>query len=208
VNLPAEDVRITLIRQWELIADFVELLELSTASRCAGWTNREVVAHLCVQPGLVARFLRTENADKAGLGVTENLSGTRSFSQLIDASARKGAFLNKVELRGPLDVVRPLVLVADLDATITTLQGSISVSDYLVTRCVEAVVHGSDLVPPVHPDPVAQAVTSKALLDTLCVSAPDLVAEAASLPVAQWIDLATGRSRATGRLATVLPVMA
>ena len=100
------------------------------------------------------------------------------------------------------------MLVADLEATITTLQGSISVSDYLVTRCVEAVVHGGDLVPAVRPDPAAQVITSKALLDTLCVSAPELVAEAADLLVEQWIDFATGRSRATGHLAEVLPVMA
>jgi uncharacterized protein (TIGR03083 family) len=191
-----------------LIADAIDLIELSAATRCTGWTNREVLAHLYVQPHLVARFLPTESDDEAVLGVTENLSGTRSFSELIDASAREGAALNKVELRGPLDAVRPLLLVADLEATITTLQGSISVSDYLVTRCVEAVVHGGDLSPPVPPDPVAQAITSKALLDTFCVSAPELVAEAAALPVEEWIDFATGRSTATGRLAEVLPVMA
>jgi hypothetical protein len=205
VNPDVADVRIALIRQWELIADAIDLIDLSAAS---GWTNREVLAHLYVQPHLVARFLRTENADEAALGVTENLSGTRSFSELIDASAREGASLNKVELRGPLEGVRPFVLVANLEATITTLQGSISVSDYLVTRCVEAVVHGGDLVPPVAPDPIAQAITSNALLDTLCVSAPEMVAEAASLPIEQWIDLATGRSRATGRLAEILPIMA
>ena len=208
VDPDVADVRIALIRQWELIADATGLIELSTPSRCTGWTNREVLAHLYVQPHLVARFLRTENTDEAVLGVAENLSGTRSFSELIDESARKGAALNKVELRGPLDAVRPLVLVADLEATITTLQGSISASDYLVTRCVEAVVHGGDLVPPVPPDPVAQAITSKALLDTLCVSAPELVAEAAALPVEQWIDLATGRSTAIDRLAEILPIMA
>jgi hypothetical protein len=208
VNPDLADVRVALIRQWELIADAIELIELSATSRCTGWTNREVLAHLYVQPHLVARFLRSENADEAVLGVTENLSGTRSFSELIDASAREGASLNKVELRDPLDSVRPLVMVADLEATITTLQGSISVADYLVTRCVEAVVHGGDLVPPVPPDPFAQAITSKALLDTLCVSAPELVSEAVALPVEQWIDAATGRSRATGRLAEALPVMA
>jgi hypothetical protein len=107
-----------------------------------------------------------------------------------------------------MDAVRPLVLGADLDATITTLQGSISVSDYLITRCVEAVVHGGDLVPAVAPDPIAQAITSKALLETLCVSAPELVTEAGLLPIEQWIDLATGRAKSTGRLAGVLPVMA
>ncbi len=207
VNLPVADVRIVLIRQWELIADVIGLIDLSAASRCTGWTNREVLAHLYVQPHLVARFLRAGTAGQAALGVGENLSGTGSFGELIDASARKGAALNKIELRGPLDLVRPLLLVADLDATITTLQGSITVSDYLVTRCVEAVVHGGDLVPSVPPDPAAEAITSKALLDTLRVTAPERVAEAAGLPVEQWIDLATGRSRAAGRLAEVLPVM-
>ena len=179
VNPAHPDVRIALVRQWELISDAIGHIDLSAMSRCTGWTNREVLAHLYVQPHLVARFLRTRNAGEATLGVGENLSGTGSFSTLIDASAREGAALNKVELRGPLEAVRPLVLVAALDATITTLQGSISVSDYLVTRCVEAVVHGGDLAPPVPPDPAAQAIASKALLDTLCISAPDLVGEAA-----------------------------
>jgi hypothetical protein len=207
VNGSVGDVRTALIRQWELIADAIARIDLSATSRCAGWTNREVLAHLYVQPKLVARFLRTVSADEAALGVTENLSGTRFYSELIDASAREGAALNKVELRAPVDEVRPLVLAADLQVTITTLQGSISVSDYLVTRCVEAVVHGGDLVPSVPPDPAAQAITSQALLDTLSVSAPELVAEAAELSVERWIVLATGRSRATGRLAHVLPVM-
>jgi hypothetical protein len=129
-----EDVRTALIRQWVALADAADQLDLSAPSRCGGWTNREVLAHLYVQPHLVGRFLRTKSAGKATLGVTENLAGTGSFSELIDASARQGAALHKVELRGPLDAVRPLVLGADLGATITTLQGSISVSDYLVTR--------------------------------------------------------------------------
>jgi uncharacterized protein (TIGR03083 family) len=202
------DVRRALIRQWELLAARVDGIDLAAASRCAGWTNREVLAHLYVQPSLVARFLRTASTDRAALGVTENLSGTRFYGDLIDASAREGATLNKIELRVPVDAVRARVLGADLDATITTLQGSISVSNYLTTRCVEAVVHGGDLVPPVAPDPNAQAITAKALLDTLCVSAPELVAEAGQLPIDQWIDLATGRATATGRLAEVLPVMA
>ena len=201
------DVRTALIRQWELIADVVDEIDLSAASRCTGWANREVLAHLYVQPHLVARFLRTASGDRAVLGVPENLSGTRSYSELIDASAREGAALEKIELRRPLDTVRRLVLSAPLDATITTLQGRISVSDYLVTRCVEAVVHGRDLMPPVAPDLVAQDITSTALLDTLSISTPNLVTEAQALPIEHWIDLATGKTRATGPLAEFLPVM-
>jgi hypothetical protein len=156
----------------------------------------------------VKRFLDTESAGEAELGISENLARTKSFSELIDDSARKGATLNKVELRGPLEAVRDAVLAAHLDATITTLQGAISVSDYLVMRCVEAVVHGSDLAPPVTPDPNAEAITSEALLDTLGLSAPELVAEARTLPPERWIDLATGRAKAKGPLAEAMPVMA
>ena len=203
----AEDVRTALLRQWELIADIVADIELATESRCSGWTNREVLAHLYVQPHLVARFLRSESNEGALVGIAENLSGTRTFSELIDASARKGALLNQVDLRGPLDDVRPLVLAARLDVTITTMQGRISVADYLVTRCVEAVVHGGDLVPPVEPDPVAQSIASDALLDTLGAFAPELVSEARMLTARQWIDLATGRATTTGPLAAALPVM-
>ncbi len=75
------DVRTALIRQWELIADAVSVIDLSARSRVAGWTNREVLAHLYVQPGLVARFLRSESTDAAALGLTENLSGTRSYRE-------------------------------------------------------------------------------------------------------------------------------
>ena len=203
----AEDVRTALLRQWELIADIVADIELATESRCSGWTNREVLAHLYVQPHLVARFLRSESNEGALVGIAENLSGTRTFSELIDASARKGASLNQVDLRGPLDDVRPLVLAARLDVTITTMQGRISVADYLVTRCVEAVVHGGDLVPPVEPDPVAQSIASDALLDTLGAFAPELVSDARMLTARQWIDLATGRATTTGPLAAALPVM-
>jgi Mycothiol maleylpyruvate isomerase N-terminal domain len=206
--VPADDVRAALIRQWELIADIVDDLDLSLASRCVGWTNREVLAHLYVQPHLVARFLQTQSTNGTMLGVAENLMGTGTYSELIDTTARSGAAMNKVMLRAPLNEVRSLVLAAHLDTQIMTMQGGISVSDYLATRCVEAVVHGGDLVPPLAPDPVAQNITSDALLDTLRASSPELVLEAQNLPIGHWIDLATGRTRTTGPLSAVLPVMA
>jgi hypothetical protein len=157
---------------------------------------------------MVKKFLGTASVRQAEVQLSENLAGTKSFRELINDSARTGADLNKVELRRPLAAAREAVLSAPLDATITTLQGEISVSDYLVTRCVEAVVHGSDLVPPVTPDPVAEAITSKALVQVLELSAPELVAEAQALPPDRWIDLATGRAKAMGSLAEAMPVMA
>ena len=106
VNPDVADVRLALIRQWELIAGVIKSLDLSAASRCTGWTNREVLAHLYVQPHLVARFIDTESTGETALGIVENLSGTNSFGELIDASARDGAALNKVDLNRPLNIVR------------------------------------------------------------------------------------------------------
>ena len=96
---------------------------------------------------------------------------------------------------------------ADLSATVVTMQGPIRLADYLVTRCVEAVVHGCDLVHPVRPDRVAQAITAGALLEALAARAPHLVREARQLPLPVWIDVATGRQPISGSLAAAVPVM-
>jgi uncharacterized protein (TIGR03083 family) len=202
-----EDVRAALIRQWDLIADAVPGIDLSAPSRVAGWQNREVLAHLYAQPYLFLRFLESESSAEPAVRAVENLAGTKSYRELIDASAREGGRRGKVDLRVAVTRTRMSVLHADVGATIETLQGSISVADYLVTRCVEAVVHGSDLVDPVVSDPVAQSIAAKALLELLATVAPDLAVEARALSVAEWIDVATGRSVASGPLAAATPVM-
>jgi hypothetical protein len=161
-----------------------------------------------VQPHLVVRFLRSPRGGTPEMGVTDNLIGTRAFKSLIDGSAREGARLGKSDLSGPLREARDLVLGADLSETIETVQGSISVSDYLVSRCVEAVVHGRDLIEPVSPDPTAESITSTALLHVLSVLSPQLLSLAEAMPTREWIDVATGRTAVTGPLAAAVPVMA
>jgi uncharacterized protein (TIGR03083 family) len=202
-----EDVRWALVRQWDLIADAVPHLHLAAPSRIPGWRNREVLAHLYAQPSLLVRFLESASGAQPAVRAIDNLAGTTAFKDLIDASAREGADRNKFDLRVPVNHAREAVLHADLDATIETLQGSISVADYLMTRCVEAVVHGGDLVDPVVPDPVAQAIVSTVLLELLTARTPALAADARALPAAEWIDVATGRSVASGSLAAATPVM-
>jgi hypothetical protein len=208
MNPGDEDVAAALVRQWELIAGAIPNIDLTRSSRIEGWRNAEVLAHLYVQPHLVVRFLRSAGGGKAEMGVTDNLMGTSTFKNLIDTSARKGARLGKFDLSGPLREARELVLGADLSETIETVQGSISVSDYLVSRCVEAVVHGRDLIEPVSPDPPAESITSTALLDVLSKVSPQLLDVAEALPSREWIDIATGRAPGSGPLAAVAPVMA
>jgi len=202
-----DDVRTALIRQWDRIAEAVPRIDLAAASRVAGWRNREVLAHLYAQPSLLLRFLESASEAEPAVRAAENLAGTKGYRELIDASAREGAARDKFDLRLPVERARTAVLTAHLGATIETLQGSITVGDYLVTRCVEAVVHGGDLMDPVAPDPMAQAIAATALLELLAAVAPDLAAEARALPAAVWIDVATGRSLASGPLAAATPVM-
>lgn len=166
-----------------------------------------MLAHLYVQPLLLGRFLRTAATTSPPLDLTTNLSGTAGYGTLIDASAREGAAMGKVDLTASVGRILPELMAAPLDVTIVTVQGPIRLADYLVTRCVEAVVHGGDLVDPAEPDPDAQAVTADALMAVLSTTAPERVAAARRLPPATWIDAATGRRAAPDELASVLPVM-
>ena len=206
-NLDSGQIRDALVRQWERIADAVPEIDLDLPSRLGGWRNREVLAHLYVQPFMLSRFLKTASHQMPSTQLLENLASTQSYSELIDVSAREGAERGKYNLGVALEATLPDLLEAHLDTTITTLQGSISLVDYLVTRCIEAVVHGGDLVPPVDPDQVAEAITADALKELLAIRSAHLLPEAERRPVGEWIAIATGREQASGDLASAVPVM-
>src|SRR4029079_13253819 len=158
----------------------------------ARWRNREVVAHLTMQPALLVHFLGTAGSEVALLDSTKNLSGTRNLAELVDAATREAADAGRIDFaRGAEEPIEQLA-AADLTATVTTLQGPILLVDYLVTRCVEAVVHGCDLVEHVEPDAEAQQIVADALVELLESRAPALVARAQSLDPATWIAIATG----------------
>ena len=195
------------MRQWEAIAAAVATIDLETPSRVAGWRNREVVAHLCLQPTLLRRFVATASTQHAVVNVAASLAGTHSLAGLVDASAREAAEAGRVDFAKAVDDAVPALRLAELSATVVTMQGPIRLVDYLVTRCVEAVVHGCDLVDPVSPDRAAQAITARALLEVLAVRAPDLFQEARRLPLPIWIDVATGRRPGPENLAAAVPVM-
>ena len=74
----AQAVRAALLRQWQRIEASLVDLDLETPSRVARWRNREVVAHLAVQPSLLARFLRSASQGPAVLSLAASLSGTGS----------------------------------------------------------------------------------------------------------------------------------
>jgi Mycothiol maleylpyruvate isomerase N-terminal domain len=201
------EVRSALARQWGRIATTVPGLDLEAPSRIDGWRNREVVAHLTLQPVLLGRFLETASDRSPTVTLPSNLTGTGGLAQVVDSSARDAAARGRIDFGPALDRVLPSLQAADLAATVEAVQGPILLVDYLVTRCVEAVVHGCDLVDPVVPDRIAEAVAADALLSVLVARAPELEADARALPPPRWIDMATGRSPCSGPLAAVMPVM-
>jgi len=206
-EVDGERVRDALARQWREIARAIPSRDLDAASRIEGWRNREVVAHLAMQPVLLVRFLATAGSEPARLRVAENLSGTRNLAELVDGATREAAAQGKLDFAGAAEHAIERLAAADLATTITTLQGPILLRDYLVTRCVEAVVHGGDLVDPVEPDPDALDLVADAFTSLLAARDKSLVASAAALPRLTWVAVATGRTRAPAPLQGVVPLM-
>jgi Mycothiol maleylpyruvate isomerase N-terminal domain len=207
-HLDGELVRDALVRQWREIERAIPSRDLDAASRIDGWRNREVVAHLAMQPALLERFLATASLEPPVLRAAQNLAGTRALAELVDAATREAAAAGQLDFAGAAERAIERLATADLTATITTLQGPIAISEYLVTRCVEAVVHGGDLVEAVEPDRDALEIVADALTALLAERASSLVAHAASLPRSTWVAIATGRERAPESLRRAVPLMA
>lgn len=153
------------------------------------------------------RFItETTPGESPQVSIASNLAGTHTFATIIDASAREAA-AGILRFGDNVASALPVIATADLASTVTTFQGPILLADYLVTRCVEAVVHGRDLVDPVASDPAAFMITADALMSVFAHDHPNLRAQVTDLPTAVWIDAATGRLPAPPGLETALPVM-
>jgi hypothetical protein len=207
VQLEPEAIRLALVRQWGLIGDALPSIDLNRPSRIRGWTNRELVAHLTLQPALLRRFLETASTAEPVVTLTQNLLGTKSLAEAIDEAAREGAEKGKLDFVRAVERATQPLIGADLENTVVTMQGPINLTDYLVTRCVEGVVHGRDLIEPVVPDAVAESVAADALISVLAQQAPTLVEEARKLPLPTWIDIATGRQAVSTEFDAVCPLM-
>jgi hypothetical protein len=161
-----------------------------------------------MQPALLVQFLGTAASEPPRLDAVENLAGTRTFADMIDNATRRAVDAGKIDFAASAEIAIARLTVAELEVTVTTLQGPILLADYLVTRCVEAVVHGGDLVDPVDPDPQALGIVAAALTSLLARRDAALVAVADALPPLTWVAVATGREPAPDALGDVVPLMA
>lgn len=90
----------------------------------------------------------------------------RDAARDADPAALKNA------VREAVDNLRESLAQAAPDRLIETRFGACRLGDFVSTRCLEGVVHGFDLQPPVDPDPAALKITARLLLTALATKAP------------------------------------
>ncbi|MEU0442986.1 sterol carrier family protein [Streptomyces sp. NPDC006186] len=199
--------------------------QLALPTRLGEWTVRELAVHLAMTVAAVSRALEREAPASATLTVLDYTSVTAPFADAIATGTRE-----KAAAHPDLDALyahtaKELAdgLAGTLPARLVDIRaGGMALTDFLVTRTVELVVHTDDLnaaVPglEVPYDRQALAACTRLLADTLAVKAPGGATEVRIPPYAvvqcvegprhtrgtppnvvetdplTWIRLATGR---------------
>ncbi|MFC9328405.1 sterol carrier family protein [Kitasatospora sp. NPDC057015] len=218
----------------ELCADPAAEQLLARPTRLGGWRVRELVAHLALQIGWVPRHLDEPLRGAPPIGLAQWAAGVSEVAPLLDAGTRE--YTARAFDGGPAEVSAGfdheadalLALLAGPEAADPVRRfeirlGSMLLSDMLVTRLVETVVHADDLADALgladfaH-DRQAVAAVVRLLADALAAQAPGGAVELRVPPYAvvqavqgprhtrgtppnvvetdplTWIRLATGRT--------------
>ncbi|MEV4612395.1 sterol carrier family protein [Kitasatospora sp. NPDC049258] len=206
---------------------------LDGPTRLGDWTVRDLLAHLALQVGWVPRHLDDPQQGRAAIGLPQWAAGVAALAPLLDGAARAHA---AEAFAGPPARVaagfdREAALLLDLLADPAAADparrfeirlGSMTLTDMLVTRLVETVVHADDLAAALgrtdfpH-DRQAVAAVSRLLADAFAAQVPGGAVELRVPPYAvvqavegprhtrgtppnvveagplTWIRLATGR---------------
>ncbi|NEA67583.1 maleylpyruvate isomerase family mycothiol-dependent enzyme [Streptomyces sp. SID12488] len=154
--------------------------QLALPTRLGGWTVRDLVAHVTMALGSISLALDRDEPAKAEIGVLDYTSVTALFADAIAESSRDLAErtpdLNALLARTEERLTERLTGVADT-RVLAVRVGAVTLTDYLVTRTVELVVHTDDLnaaVPglDIPYDRQALATCTRLLADTLAAKAP------------------------------------
>jgi uncharacterized protein (TIGR03083 family) len=178
--------------QWQSIADAVATLPDSVfdeASPLTGWRVADLVAHLAMCAGSPARWLAEPAPERASATVADYLLCLTAAAPSVDERTRalaagKTPAQLRADVRSAVDSLRDVVAEVDAARVIPTRLAPMRFDDFLVTRCVEGVVHGLDLSPAVDPDAGALRIATRALLAALVANAPGHTVEVRVPPIA------------------------
>ncbi|MEU9114916.1 sterol carrier family protein [Streptomyces sp. NPDC048483] len=177
----AKKTRAAVTAQFDHVREAVQGLapeQFALPTRLGDWTVRELVAHLSMAVGSVARNLREPAPSRVETELMDWPFATAPVAAGIDADTRALAAANDpydLLTRTAEGLADALPQAAD-DRVMTTRVGAMRLADYLVTRCIELVVHTDDLAAAtgteIPYDRQAQAIATRLLADALAVKAP------------------------------------
>ncbi len=198
--------------------------QLALPTRLGDWTVRELVAHLAMAVGAVARSLAQPAPPRPEATLLEWPSASAPLASSVDERSRALAAAHEpVDLleRTAAEYTEAVGPEPD-DRVMVVVPGAMRLSDFLVTRCLELVVHTDDLAAAtgqeIPYDRQALANTTRLLADVLAARAPGGSVEVRVPPFAvvqcvegpkhtrgtppnvvetdplTWIRLATGRT--------------
>lgn len=176
--------RAAVAAQFEHVRDVVRGLDeerLAAPTRLGDWTVRELVAHLSMAVGAVGRHLgqpappAPEVTATGWVAATAALGGDRDIDEdttrALAAGAAPAELLDRAAAR-----FAELLPRAPGDRLLAARVGAIRLDDFLVTRCVELVVHTDDLAAALGTtlpyDRQALATATRLLADALAAKAP------------------------------------
>lgn len=207
-----DGVRRALDAQWDRLLAALPDLDPTADSRVAGWTVREVEAHLTVTTASLTRLLGEDAPTGGAVGVERWAAATPGLAELADDLAHA----TEPGLAAAVAGAREALQGAAPDRLVLQRTGTHTLLDALRFRLVEGVVHGLDIG--VEPDPVAKRYVVKALVEVLAERAPGHAVELRIPPYTAvqvvegprhtrgtppntvevdpvaWLDLATGRT--------------
>jgi uncharacterized protein (TIGR03083 family) len=163
-----DGARRALDAQWDRLLEALPTLDPTADSRVEGWTVREVEAHLTATTAGLARILSAEAPESADTTIEGWATALRrpDLAEIADRDAREGA----AALAAAVATAREALAGADENRVVQQRTGAHPLHDAVLFRVIEGVVHGMDIG--VDPDPIAQRIAVKTLVDVLVVRAP------------------------------------
>lgn len=152
--------------QWSRLVEALPRLDPTATTRVEGWTVRDVHAHLTATTNGLVRILAADAPPKADTDLDGWARALPGLADVADADARAG----EADLPGAVSRARAALADADEKQVVQQRTGAHTLFDAVRFRLIEGVVHGLDVG--IDPDPIAQRIVVKTLVEVLATRAP------------------------------------
>lgn len=152
--------------QWDRLLHALPGLDAGAPTRVAGWTVRDVEAHLTATTAGLVRLLAADAPAKADTGLDGWAAALPGLADVADKDAREG----DAALAEAVAAARAALADADEKRVVQQRTGAHTLFDAVRFRLIEGVVHGLDVG--IDPDPIAQRHVVRTLVELISTRAP------------------------------------